>query len=217
MEKSNGRLGLCGLAMSIAGLLFMSGVFHPNDDVNGVLSPAWMPVHVCAFIASVLVLYGLLGLYGRHGSTYGRLGFIGFVMAFSSGICLTGIALYEFTVLPILMADPAAQSLANFQTGPIMKGSFGMILFASFMAYFVGLIILGIDTMRARIVARGSVVLLLAGYAIKIAGIMVVLNVEPSGSFFDIANTLKNAGQIMLSLGYMWLGYSLWLTTRASA
>ena len=207
----------CGLALLIAGLLFFSGIWHPADDVPGVLSPVWIPVHVCAFIAGILLLYGLIGLYALHAGELGRLGLIGFLLAFTSGVILPGIAFYEFAVLPILVQDPHARVLADLQSGAIMKGSFGMLLFLSFFAFFIGFVLFGIRCLRVRLVPRLGIWSAIMGYVFLILGIMMVTNVDPAQSaVFSIAMIVKNGGQIMISIGYIWVGYSIWSGDQTS-
>lgn len=56
-----------GLASIVAGVLFaLATLLHPpSEDVPAILSTAWIPAHAIGWVANLLLLLGLIGLYGR--------------------------------------------------------------------------------------------------------------------------------------------------------
>lgn len=58
-----------GLALLVAGVLWLAGVFDPPDTLEGMLAPAWGPVHYVLAVASVFLVFGLIGLYAYQVKT----------------------------------------------------------------------------------------------------------------------------------------------------
>ncbi|MCG8417206.1 MAG: hypothetical protein MJE77_04590 [Proteobacteria bacterium] len=208
---SKSRIQWCGLALAVTGALFFTGIWHPHDSIEGILDARWIPIHILAYIASILVLFGLIGMYAPHADKFGRAGLIGFVMTFISGVAVSGVGLCEVAVLPVLVADPAAQAVGDPQSGALMKGLYGAVLLSGFLIYVIGMFVFCTTALRRRLLPRLGMWALMAGYAMLVGGIFIVRTVDPeSNSLFHPAHMIKNSGQITLSFGYVWVGYHIW-------
>src|SRR3712207_5457261 len=76
-------LGWSGLAAMVGGLCILQApVFHPDDTPEGFASPAWVASHFTLYVGYILVQLGLVGILVRQLQAAGRLGVLGFVLAF---------------------------------------------------------------------------------------------------------------------------------------
>jgi len=50
-----------GLALLVAGMLWLLSIFHPPFTLDGMLAPAWGPSHYVTAVASVFLVFGLIG------------------------------------------------------------------------------------------------------------------------------------------------------------
>ena len=93
-----------------AGLLLLTGVFHPDISETTFSDAAldnslWVPMHAAALVAAVLTLVGLLGLYARRADRLGRLGAVGFALAVPGLVMTACVAYAEAFLLPLIAAD----------------------------------------------------------------------------------------------------------------
>ena len=72
-----------GLAAILGGLGILQGpMFHPDETPEGFASPAWVASHFALYVGYVLIQLGLVGILVRQLQAAGRLGALGFAIAF---------------------------------------------------------------------------------------------------------------------------------------
>jgi hypothetical protein len=71
-----------GLISILAGGLYALGaLLHPvGEDLAAYTSPKWVPAHQVYWVAAMLMLFGLVGLYARQVEQTGWLGLVGLVV-----------------------------------------------------------------------------------------------------------------------------------------
>lgn len=146
-------------------------------------------------LASVLSLGGLVGLHARQAGEYGRLGAAGFLLAFAG--TLIGAA-----AGPLLVLGDAPTE------GPpptVLK-----VLGILYLAGPLGLLLMGVATLRARVLALPWRMLPLAIFAVTLLSpflthLAVIAGFE-GGGFWLVSTTLA----VLVGLGWMLLGYALW-------
>ena len=184
-----------GLAAMLGGVLWMVLVplagMTESRKVLGLTEGAYSRMNTASM---VLLIGGLVGLHARQQSRSGRLGLAGFVMSF---VALT--LMFVGNVIEWWISDLAFDTIeGEFKPGAHAGwGSFllGLVLLS------VGLVLLGIATIRAKLLPRWSRVLPLAIGLLLASGFLVALSI---GEWWF--------GVIILSLGLGWvlLGYVLW-------
>ncbi|MBT4089205.1 MAG: hypothetical protein HOE30_11995 [Deltaproteobacteria bacterium] len=184
-----------GLVLLIAGILYLPGIFHPPDTPEGVLFPAWIPVHTGFFIHHLLLVFGLIGLYFFIAEKSGRLGLIAFIMTLSSNVMFPTLDMVQITLYPILAKYPETQSLIN----PKQAGMFGVVILVSVIVALIGNILLGIAIIRARVMSRWIGSLFIVGWICFFIG---------SGS--STLAIVKPFGIVLSGIGYIWGGYAIW-------
>jgi hypothetical protein len=177
--KLSSLIRLSGLSLFLGGLLDIAGtVLEPH---GGGLEYATNPLAVSSGLleiaAVLLVMLGLPGLFAAQADRAGILGFIGTVTVF---FCLPLLDLthgyVDAAIRPALAATPEAARLL----GP--GGSFDKALAHGLAGSFIslagpvsllGLILLGIATMRAGVLPRWTGVLLVAAAVLAPLGFIV--------------------------------------------
>ena len=158
---------------------------HPSDEV-GVRSAAWVPVHLLYFAALAVVLLVLVGILARQLQRAGRLGVVGFLVAFA-GTAMMLLERREHLFSPV------------FGVGTPL-GLWELI--SASLIFSVGYVLLGIAIPRADVLPRSAVILLAVGGPIVAfappIGILPVLIV----------------GHALFGSGLAWLGYALWHGTE---
>ena len=179
-----------GLAAMLGGLLFMVLGFlqsmAESTKVLGLTEGAYSRMNTASLL---LLAAGLAGLYARQAGRFGRLGVAGFVLAFI-GLALMVLGnVIESWISDLMFADV---SPGEFKPGA--HAGWGSILIG-LCVLAVGLVLIGIATIQAKVLPRWSRVLPLVTGLLIAAGFLV-------GSF----------GVIILSLGLGWmlLGYVVW-------
>lgn len=131
---------LAALAWTVSGIL---AFVFPGSNMGPVGSLSWYLIESSDAIAEAGMLVALVGLHVRQAPVYGRLGTMGFVVAF------TGTAfLLLSTVLWLLT---------------VTEGTFLNMLFSSgALGVLVGFPLLGIASFRARVLPRWCGLLLIA-------------------------------------------------------
>ena len=192
--------GGCWIA---AGVLLLAELAHPDAlDIGFAESSRqtlWPPLHVAWVLAAIATLFGLAGLVARLGPALGRLGAAGVLLAVPGVVVAAGLFLTEAFVFPVLAReDPALLDL----DGPLL-GSL-MIRLTGGLAglWFIGLVLIGVAIERARLLPRGTGMLLavatvlfaaLEGPFLPVAGeIAVVLF---AAAHVSVGVTLGRAGQ----------------------
>ena len=182
-----------GLAAMLGGLLWMVLVplqgMAESTKVLGLTEGAYNRMNTASLL---LLTAGLAGLYARQAGRFGRLGVAGFVLAFI-GLALMVLGnVIEFWISDLIFADV---QLGEFKQVGVGSFLIGLCVLA------VGLVLVGIVTIQAKVLPRWSRVLPLVIALLLASGFLVALSIGEWGFWL-----------IVLSLGPGWvlLGYVLW-------
>ncbi len=166
---------MAGVAWVVSGLISLV-VAGQGTEVVGSFSYYLLETLFC--IASLGMLGGLAGFHALQAASYGRLGAVGFYAAF------VGTALMLISTAATILAG---REVLNF-------------LFVLGFLGTLGLVLLGVATLRARVLPQWCGVLLIAA----VLGIPV---------YFALGNY---GGAILYGLLWLALGYVLWSRRNAS-
>lgn len=155
---------LSGIALIVGSVLtaiyYISNAFINGNDLTQLAGPVAVYGSLIGFIGSVLVLLGLPGMYVRQAQRAGILGLLGFLFVWYVTL-LQGVVVpfTSVTIVPTLVNNPATRSLlANQGSG----FSFGPFFLVSLVGQTVGILLLAIATLRAKIFPRWIAWLLIA-------------------------------------------------------
>ena len=191
-----------GLALLVAGTLWLRSIFHPPATLDGPLAPAWGPSPYVAALASVFLVFGLIGLYAYQVAKVGWLGLIAFILTLTANAMLTSAELFAGALAPTLAANPATQSLVNpQQAGPFVIVNGVIVVLAT-----VGNILLGIAIIRAGVLPRWAGLLIIIGYVFLAFGIGL-----------PALAIISPVGLVLSGLGYAGCGYRIWAAMGAVA
>jgi hypothetical protein len=144
-------------------------------------------------LALYALLLALTGLYVRQTKAVGKLGFVGYLVAFLGTLLVAGDWWYEAFVGPQLATRGLLAELYEVpfsEMGSLMVGAF-----VTFGLFSLGWILFGIATLRGRFFGVGPAILLIVGGAV---GVM--------------AGT--PGSQIPLAIAIGWMGYLLNTSSR---
>ncbi len=191
-----------GLISLLAGVLYAVGaLLHPvGESLAAVSSPNWVPAHLVYWVSVLLLHLGLVGLYARQAEQTGRLGLVGFVLAFIGTALVGSILVFASTILPLIAAE--AQAIFDRAARPP-----DFLLPVFILGFGLGWILLGVVTMRAGVLPRWSGLLL-------IIGVTLFMISEAAPFEATLAHTLVTVGDIIFGLGLVWIGYALWSEQR---
>src|ERR671933_1364899 len=202
---------LAGLSAMAAGLCFIViGMFHPVNVPSSVTTATWVNVHIFATALGFFGLFGMVGLYARQVEESGMLGLAGFLLFTVWMTLVCGFSFVEAFILPKLATEsPAfiAGWMGMFSGAPsaVDLGVLPMIWNISGPIFFLGPVLFGIATFRARVLPRW-------------AGALLALNAVffPLGAVVPFEYQTKII-MIPIGLALAWLGYALWAERRAPA
>lgn len=183
-----------GLALMIGSLL---AIICANLGlmVFQFLTPPWLVVTLGWNIGIVLLLLGLPGVVARQAFRAGWLGFVGGLLMFLGTFLLAGyIAMGNLTISTwlIVNAPQVGGQLSATDTALYIYNYLEVALL------MLGGLLLGIATVRARVLPRWGGVLLIVGAVLTPAGFMSPL--------------IGNLSGVLLTLGQGVVGYGLWRT-----
>jgi ethanolamine utilization microcompartment shell protein EutS len=148
----------------------------------------------------MLFVFGLIGVYMIQAEKAGRLGSVGFVLTFFGALILTAQVIAATWILPVFAlqanAPKTAFEMLNL-AGPL--AAFSSVVFAAYVPAGLGLILLGIATMRAGVLPRWAGLLLIIGTVLDLA----VLIGTPG-------ELIVKAGDIAIDAAKIWIAYALW-------
>jgi hypothetical protein len=145
-------------------------------------------------LSIVLLLWGLIGIYGRQSRAAGTFGLWAFVVVFLGTALVAGNTWAEVFVWPTLaQVAPEMLSVPVFTTEASSYMSVGLNL--SFPLFGIGLILFGVATLRAGVYPRWAAVLL-------IIGIPVTMFLDPTPGTFQ-----ESIGQILWGFAVAALGW----------
>jgi hypothetical protein len=173
-----------GLLWIAAGLLTLAHPHTPPDVLGTRLDYLGTSVFSAAYLG---VLGGLVGLRARQVDSYGSLGEAGFLLAF------VGAAL-------LCMGQAASAIFAGNSTlGWLLEGP-GYGLMVAMNLLLAGLVVLGIATLRARVLASWC--------GLALIGVVVV----------SVFGAIVSTGLAFVAVGVLWmaLGYALYSERSAS-
>ena len=109
-----------GLVCIFAGaLIALAEILHPaGEDLIAVHSSQWSPAHMTWWLGVLLLQFGLIGLYAGHAEALGRLGLIGFVLAFFGASLTSGILFLQSSAVKLIA--PTSPAIAHeLLVGPV--------------------------------------------------------------------------------------------------
>jgi hypothetical protein len=181
-----------GVAMAGSLLLEWLVVPHERLGPEAFLTNAYLVSSGLRLLSIVLLLWGLLGIYGRQSRAAGTFGLWAFVVAFLGTALTVGNVWAEVFVWPTL-----AQVAPNTISGTITSISSYLVagLNLSFPLFGIGLILFGAATFWAGVYPRWASALL-------IVSIPVTIFLDPTPGSFQ-----ESIGQILLGTAGAALGW----------
>ncbi len=181
-----------GLAMVVSLLLEWLVVPHERLGSEAFLTSSYSVSSGLRLLSIFLLVWGLLGIYGRQSRAVGTFGLWAFVVVFLGTALTVGNTWAEAFVWPTL-----AQVAPNSMSGTIMGVSPYLVagLNVSFPLFGIGLILFGAATFMAGAYPRWASVLL-------IISIPVTIFLDPTPGSFQ-----ESIGQILLGIAVAALGW----------
>ena len=199
-----------GLAAMAAGIIF-AGIqpIHPADELASVTTSAWANIMPFKTAMGILFVAGTAGLYSRQVEESGWLGLAGFVLFSLNWVIQTWYIFVEAFVLPLLPAEspvfvPSYLALAHGASGEMELGALATIYTLAGLLFIGGGLLLGIATLRARVLPRWPAALLIAASLVTVAAAAV-------------PHPLNRMFAVPMGLAMIWLGYCLWSERRETA
>jgi hypothetical protein len=191
-----------GLAL-VAGALLMAvaTALHPSRETPATILAAegrLVAAHVLFTLSYLLVLLGLPGLYGAASVSMGRLGLVGFLLAFLGTMLIAVSGSFGF-LAPVLAAEsPETIDAINRYVPEVALNG---VAFAGFVAGFV---IFGVAMARTARFPRPFGVLVATGAPTQVVGFALAQLVSPA------LWSLAVLGSLALGAGLAWPGYRIW-------
>jgi hypothetical protein len=182
-----------GLALVVS--LLMEWLVVPYERLGPTEAYFTSAYHVSSglrLLSIVLLLWGLIGIYGRQSRAAGTFGLWAFVVVFLGTALIVANAWAEVFVWPTL-----AQVAPNAWSGSVMEVSsyLSLGLTLSFPLFGIGLILFGVATIRAGVYPRWAAVLL-------IVSIPVTMFLDPTAGTFQ-----ESIGQMLWGIAVAALGW----------
>ena len=181
-----------GLALLLGAVLFIIGLplsvfFQIGTPLELVGTGVWTS-------GAVLLLLGLPGIVARQALRAGWLGFVGFLLTFSGAFLTASYnAVVYLVIYPWLNVHaPQVGDQLLFSATPAVT----VYDVVAISLLYVGVMLLGIATMRARVLPQWAGLLLIAAVIVALVGLVISYASLVAGALF------------VLGLG--WMGYALW-------
>ena len=207
---TSGLIRWGGLSAMVAGIIF-AGIqpIHPPDVLASVTTSAFIIITSLKTVMCLFGLFGIAGLYARHVEKTGWLGLAGYVLLTIFYAVQMCFAFAEPLILPLLTtAAPtfveSVMGMSSGAGGPMNLGAFEVVYHSVSVLYLVGLLLFGIAIFRARILPRGSAVLLVVS-----GPLAVIMSLLP--------HQIARLAAMPMGLALAWLGYALWSERREIA
>ena len=181
-----------GLAMAVSLLMEWLVVPHERLGTEAFLTSSYHVSSGLRLLSIVLLLWGLIGIYGRRSRALGTFGLWAFVVAFLGTALTVGNVWAEVFVWPTL-TEVAPNTLSGTITGASPYLMAGLNL--SFPLFGIGLILFGAATFWAGVYPRWASALL-------IVSIPVTIFLDPTPGSFQ-----ESIGQILLGIAVSALGW----------
>ena len=180
-----------------AASMTVGGALHPPVEAASITTPQWAVAHVLWWLGTVLGMLGLVGLYLRQRRAVGVLGFVGAVLAWIGTAVLSGAMFFEGIVEPTLLAGQP-DLVAGFPGDEAWRPFMVAVLSAGVLLG-VGFLIFGAAMLRAAVLPRWAIVLVMVGAPIQ--GVSALL-----------PRPIAALGGFSLGVGLAGLGYGLWVS-----
>ena len=194
-------LRLAGVLLLIGAVLTLVGIVAaiPADGIGSFNRPAWIVIHVLLLLGATFVLLGLPALYLRQATDVGPVGLLGFALLFTGFLGIGFFVAAAQTVLLPWVYDKGACTLGchllSTTDGPPLYFWFWLV---EALATFVGLILLGLATVRAGIFPAT------AGYLLTIAGVLAV-----PLAFVSVSSIIALIPQVLALVAVSWMALGL--------
>jgi hypothetical protein len=182
-----------GLAFVASFLMEWLVVPHERLGAEAFLTSSYLASSGLRLLSIVLLLWALIGIYGRQSRAAGTFGLWAFVVVFLGTALVAGNTWAEVFVWPTLAQVAPDMVPGGFTTEASSYMSAGLSL--SFPLFGIGLILFGAATFRARVYPRWAALLL-------IVSIPVTMFLDPTAGTFQ-----ESIGQIMLGIAVATLGF----------
>ena len=191
-----------GLALVAGGLLMaVATALHPSRETTATILQAevrLVAAHALFTLSYLLVLLGLPGLYGAESVRMGRLGLVGFLLAFMGTTLIAVSGNFGF-LAPVLAAkSPATIDTINSYPPEVALDA------VAFGGFVVGFILFGMAMAKTATLPRFSGLLVAVGAATQVFGFALAQTVLSALWIFAIL------GSVALGAGLAWPGYQLW-------
>ena len=191
-----------GVACILAGLLIaLTTLVHPSRETPEIILEQELRLVTAHWLGTFFggfLLLGLPGLYAAQSERAGRLGLVSFLMLFF-GI-LFGTVSHNYGFIAPVLAAQAPAMLDSINAYPPVAALNGLWI----VGFFLGFILFGIATLRARVLPRQTGNLMAIGSSLQLVGGVF------SQLVFEALFIVVILGALALGLGLAWAGYSLW-------
>jgi len=192
-----------GLALVVSMLMeWLVVPYERLGQIEAYFTSAYLVSSGLRLLSILLLLWGLIGIYGPQSRAAGTFGLWAFVVAFFGTALSAGNTWAEVFVWPTL-AQVAPNMLSGQATEASSYLSAGLTL--SFPLFGIGLILFGVATLRAGVYPRWAAVLL-------IVSIPVTMFLDPTPGTFQ-----ESIGQILLGIAVAALGWHALRTPPSNA
>ncbi len=196
-----------GLALMLGGIGFaVHLITHPPGETAPYAFYAlWVPSHLLGGIASLLIALGLVGLYLRQSENVGVLGLIGFVLAYAGTTLAAGALIFLSVGLIPFLAFRGMDSLVD-PKGPLLSSTpMQLATGLPALSLVLGLLILAIVTLRARVLPQRGAWLIIFTIPLAIVGSVLILFIGTSWQ-----GLIQSILGVLLGLGLVAWGWALW-------
>ena len=170
--------------------------------IQWVLDADWPALNGLALIMTVLTPLALISLYSKQVQESGRLGLIGFVMAFIGSVLFSSVQFDEALLWRIFAKE--APALLD-PAGPMFRNpGFSMIYLVMGILYILGFVLFGIATIRGGVFPRVAAILLIFGVPLFASGVF-------------LPQFLRTIGAILAGVSLVWMGLGMSGRGRADA
>jgi hypothetical protein len=181
--------------------MVLATIVHPSRETPEIILEQELRLVAAHWLSAFswgFLLLGLPGLYAAQSERAGRFGLVSFLMVFF-GTLFFAISNHYGFIAPVLAAEAPATLDAINRYPPII--ALNALLTVGF---FLGFILFGIATLRARVLPRQAGILLIIGSPLNMVGAVLGLLV------IEALWIVAILGSLALGLGVAWAGYSLW-------
>jgi hypothetical protein len=191
-----------GLALVAGGLLLaVATALHPSRETPATILQAevrLVAAHVLYTLSSLLVLLGLPGLYGAKSVWMGRLGLVGFLLAFMGTTLIAVSGDFGF-IAPVLAAEsPETIDAINLYLPVVALSG------VAFGGFVVGFVMFGVAMAKTATLPRAAGLHVAVGAPSQVFGFALAQTVAPA------LWTVAILGSVALGAGLAWPGYQLW-------